>query len=307
MKVYFDNRGGTYAHSTLFCDDELFGHIVVLKDDIFLVEIPDNVRTLRVTSILTKYESEKHREESVVKTQPTKKDDFESYEFTTFRKDAYETSDFHIVTENPSDVDLIRMSNEVDEEIKAFFGDRVPPEFADKELPKQEIKDLQLCFEKESIDDYDLVKKSWQYPYDAFINLNGCNEDVILYQFPFPQEELSCALGYRARFMSDGQQIDTKYVKRKKKFNSTIVWILSIFAMIALCVCIINGVPELWNRMFSGNPTRGDVSGFILAIMLIILLPALVMDVAEQHGFLIEHKLKAEYHIDKYEQWSFLK
>lgn len=147
MKVYFDNRGGTHSYVTVFCDDELFGRVAIDRDTIYMMEIPNDVNILKVSSV------------AVI------------YEFS--------------------------------------------------ELDKKKIDCLDINFNKEQIRQFGFINRKWQYPYDSIIYLNGCNRDIIIYQITFPQKELAYALGYRARFLLDGNQIETKYVKRKAKFYAT--------------------------------------------------------------------------------------
>lgn len=58
MKVYFDNRGGTHSYVTIFCDDKLYGRVAVDRDTINLIEIPDGVKILKVSSVAIIYEFE---------------------------------------------------------------------------------------------------------------------------------------------------------------------------------------------------------------------------------------------------------
>jgi len=58
MKLYFDTRGGKFAYITIYCDDELFGHILIPSFKIYMVEIPDGVKTLKISSTAKKFKFE---------------------------------------------------------------------------------------------------------------------------------------------------------------------------------------------------------------------------------------------------------
>lgn len=58
MKIYFDTRGGEFAYITIYCDDELFGHILIPSFKIYMVEIPDGVKTLKISSTAKKFKFE---------------------------------------------------------------------------------------------------------------------------------------------------------------------------------------------------------------------------------------------------------
>ena len=233
MKVYFDNRGGTHSYVTIFCDDELHGRIAVDRDTINLIEIPDDVKVLKVSSVAIIYEIE--------------------------------------------------------------------------ELDKRIIENVDLCWEKEKIEEFGFAKREWQYPYDSIIYLDGSNGDIFIYQCSFPQEELAYALGYRGRMLSDGQQIKTKYVKRLEKFGATRYSVAQFILLSVFCVLGFVFFPDaieslkLAKSHLEGRWALSYIGMCLLGIFYFLVFGGNIM---RHDVYLQESKLKSEYYLDSDGNWS---
>ena len=228
MKLYFDTRGGKFAYITIYCDDELFGHILIPSFKIYMVEIPDGVKTLKISSTAKKFK---------------------------------------------------------------FEG-----------LRYDEIQDLELCFEKEPVSFVDFELRQWQYPYEAVIQLDGSNKDLLIYQTTFPQNELDGALGFRARILSDGRQMETTYIKRKKSFHvKEFRWFVLLILLLLFVYAIVDFQNAVKKASDGGMYSSAD---FYMYIMIIILNPVLFSATIKYKDMLKESKLKSEYYLDSDGNWS---
>lgn len=231
MKVYFDNRGGAHSYTTIFCDDKKYGNVLLDKDTINSVDIPNGVQVLRISAVTDTY----------------------------------------------------------------------------KGLERELIKDIDLCFEKEKIEYVGFMSDEWQYPYDAVLLLNGCNEDIFIYQFTFPQKELDGALGYRARNFADGRQIETKYIKRLEDFGVRGYKILEFIFYSIWCVLGIKFFPnaiESLKMAGSHLEGKGALTVLFMCVLGVFLFICFVYGFISGNGYLQESKLKSEYYLDSDGNWS---
>lgn len=176
-----------------------------------------------------------------------------------------------------------------------------------KGLEKELIEDIDLCFEKEEIREFGFKNEKWQYPYDLIIYLDGIKEDIFIYQCTFPQEELSYALGYRARTFLCGKQIKSKYVKRLEKFATGYKWMLTIIAFIICLISIIlfpDGVEKYREAVENCSGTNSASAQCALCFMGVMFFIFTLSDVTKEEGILQESKLKSEYYLDSDGNWS---